>query len=213
MYSCGRNIRTVLVNAANASLVRLFAADHVVSEVWEHSEEWTAGTDVPQGDFLARWLTEFLPLIRVFVDDADPSELLTPEETARLAALHAGSQPRSSLSVIRHRTTWRASVCRSLCVQQDTHLVVEARRRELSGVAARRCASRSRGHGHRLRRVSADSAEAREHDDPIELAKRHGVRFCCVGSSADLRVNCVIAETYILSSADRAVVLRTIAEG
>jgi hypothetical protein len=47
----------------------------------------------------------------------------------------------------------------------------------------------------------------------LELAKRHDVRFCHGDSNADLRVNCVVVETYILSSADRAEVLRTIAEG
>lgn len=54
----------------------------------------------------------------------------------------------------------------------------------------------------------------REHVIQERKIRKRGVLFCYVGSNADLRVNCVIAaETYILPSADREEVLRTIADG
>jgi hypothetical protein len=42
-YACDHDQRTVLVNATNAGLLRLFCAQHVIDEVVEHSEEWVAG--------------------------------------------------------------------------------------------------------------------------------------------------------------------------
>lgn len=89
LYSAGRDTRTVLVNAANGGLFRLFCAEHVINEVFKHSGDWTEGKQVSQEAFLRRWLTDYLPVIRVLPDDAIPDELLTPDERSRLAELSA----------------------------------------------------------------------------------------------------------------------------
>jgi predicted nucleic acid-binding protein len=77
------------VNAANGGLFRLFSAQHVVSEIVEHSEEWTAGTGVSRDQFLARWLTDYLPLIRVVALDEQHIILLSPDEASRVRKLSA----------------------------------------------------------------------------------------------------------------------------
>jgi hypothetical protein len=87
LYTCGRGRRTSLVNAANAGLIRLFSAQHVLDEIVEHSAVWTAGTDVTQAEFLHSWLTDYLPLIRVVRDTDIPLSLLSPEESERIAFL------------------------------------------------------------------------------------------------------------------------------
>jgi len=101
LYSAGHDTRTVLVNAANSGSFRLFCADHVINEVAEHSGEWTEGTQVSQEAFLRRWFTEYLPVTRVFPNDAVPDELLTPDERARLAELSAiGSKDIPSVKLV-----------------------------------------------------------------------------------------------------------------
>lgn len=89
LYSADRDTRTVLVNAANGGLFRLFCAEHVIKEVAEHSGDWTEGKQVSQAAFLRRWITGYLPVIRVLPDDVVPDDLLTPDERARLADLSA----------------------------------------------------------------------------------------------------------------------------
>ena len=89
LYSADRDTRTVLVNAANGGLFRLFCAQHVISEVGKHSGDWTEGKQVSQEAFLRRWITGYLPVIRVLPDNAIPDDLLTPDERARLAKLTA----------------------------------------------------------------------------------------------------------------------------
>ncbi len=46
LYACRHGRRTVLVTAANAGLLRLFCAQHVVDEVVGHSAEWAEGSGV-----------------------------------------------------------------------------------------------------------------------------------------------------------------------
>lgn len=87
MYACRNDRRTILVNGANAGLFRLFCAQHVVDEVVEHADKWTAGTGITRQQFLSRWLTECLPLIRVVAEDGILRRLLDPTETARLTQL------------------------------------------------------------------------------------------------------------------------------
>lgn len=89
LYACRHNRRTVLVNAANGGLMRLFCAQHVVDEVAEHSAEWTAGSPVTRKEFLARWLTEYLPLIRVVHPDEGQLTMLSPGELGRIQRLRA----------------------------------------------------------------------------------------------------------------------------
>jgi predicted nucleic acid-binding protein len=87
LYACRQGRRTVLVTAANAGLLRLFCAQHVVDEVVEHSAEWATGSDVSHALLLRRWLLEYLPVIRVIPFDDFLRELLDPDEAARIREL------------------------------------------------------------------------------------------------------------------------------
>lgn len=87
LYACRRNQRTVLVTAANAQLLRLFCAQHVVDEVREHAEKWTDGPKVSQAAFLDRWIFEYLPVIRVVQTDDIIPALLGPQERSRIETL------------------------------------------------------------------------------------------------------------------------------
>ncbi|MGP8242395.1 MAG: hypothetical protein ACLQQB_11625 [Solirubrobacteraceae bacterium] len=88
-HACARNQRTALVTAANQQLIRPFCAQHVADEIVEHVETWSlnARRSVPVADFLHRWHSEYLPVLRVVPDDAIPEEWLTPDERARIDAL------------------------------------------------------------------------------------------------------------------------------
>jgi hypothetical protein len=88
-YACANDHRTALVTAANQQLTRLFCAQHVVDEIMEHVETWSvsARRSVPVADFLRRWYTEYLPVLRVVPDDAIPDSWLTPDERARIDTL------------------------------------------------------------------------------------------------------------------------------
>lgn len=87
LRACRTNQRTVLVNAANGGLLRLFCAQHVIDEVAEHSGDWTIRGPVFQNDFMRKWLLEYLPLIRVIPPSEDYLALLTPPELARIRRL------------------------------------------------------------------------------------------------------------------------------
>jgi hypothetical protein len=76
-----------LTNAANVGVLRLFCAQHVLDEVVEHSASWTEGTAVTRSIVLRRWLTEYLPQIRVLQADDLPDGLLTPDEKGRIDQL------------------------------------------------------------------------------------------------------------------------------
>jgi len=77
-HACVRNQRTALVTAANQQLIRPFCAQHVADEIVEHVETGSvsAGRAVPVADFLHRWHTEYLPVLRVVPDDGVPLEWL-----------------------------------------------------------------------------------------------------------------------------------------
>jgi predicted nucleic acid-binding protein len=80
----GGSGRTVLVNAANSGVFRLFVAEHVVDEVWEHYATWARRRKVAAADVRAAWESGLLPLLRcVTVPDA----WATVDESARLARL------------------------------------------------------------------------------------------------------------------------------
>ncbi len=87
--ACACNQRTVLITVANQQLIRPFCSQHVVDEIVEHVEAWSvsARRSVPVADFLRRWHTEYLPVLRVVPDDAIPDAWLTPNERARIDTL------------------------------------------------------------------------------------------------------------------------------
>lgn len=87
LRACRTGQRTVLVNAANGGLLRLFCAQHVVDEVAKHSGKWTEGGPVSRTEFLRTWLLEYLPLIRVVRPNEGHLALLGPEEAARIRRL------------------------------------------------------------------------------------------------------------------------------
>ncbi len=86
LYGCRHERQTILVTAANAGVVRLYAAPHVIDEVAEHGLQWADAAGVPRSIFLRRWFTEYMPLIRV-VPTEGLEQLLSPEEAARIASL------------------------------------------------------------------------------------------------------------------------------
>jgi hypothetical protein len=88
-HACARDQRTTLVTAANQQLIRPFCAQHVADEIVEHVETWSlnARQSVPVADFLHRWHTEYLPVIRVVPDDSIPDAWLSADERARIDTL------------------------------------------------------------------------------------------------------------------------------
>ena len=88
-YACLHQGRTVLVNAANEQSLRIFCAQHVIEEVFEHSREWTerATPHVSHEDFMTRLRNEYLAVIRVVPNDGVPYTWMSPDERARIAAL------------------------------------------------------------------------------------------------------------------------------
>jgi predicted nucleic acid-binding protein len=89
LYACRKDRRTILVNAANVGFFRLFCAEHVINEMYEHSSDWTAGTGVSEKEFRQHWFTDYLPLIRCIPDGSLPGDLWSPEEEARIAILQS----------------------------------------------------------------------------------------------------------------------------
>ena len=103
LYACRHDQRTVLVNAANSQLLRLFCAQHVVGEVVEHIEDWTDESGVSPTTFRRRWMSEYLPVIRVVPSQDITTSLLTPEEIARIDELvptHADDVPSATLALV-----------------------------------------------------------------------------------------------------------------
>lgn len=82
-----RTGRTVLITAANAGLIRLFCAEHVHDEVFEHSGDWTAKGKVTQEAFLHMWMTDYLPVIRVVSIGKEHQAWLDPAERSRIQDL------------------------------------------------------------------------------------------------------------------------------
>lgn len=89
LRGCKQQQHTVLVNAVNSGMMRLYCARHVVDEIVEHAGEWSNAEGVPVEQFLEVWNTKYLPLIRlVEVEEG----LLSPEEQERIALLEHGPQ-------------------------------------------------------------------------------------------------------------------------
>lgn len=88
-YACRENRRTVLVTAANEQIIRLFCSAHVVREIFKNHAVWSseAKRPVSSEEFLRRYVTEYLPLMRVVPDDGVPESWLSPSEQRRLATL------------------------------------------------------------------------------------------------------------------------------
>jgi hypothetical protein len=88
-YACRENRRTVLVTAANEQIIRLFCSAHVVREIFKNHAIWSseAKRRVPSEEFLRRYVTEYMPLMRVVPDDGVPESWLSPSERQRLATL------------------------------------------------------------------------------------------------------------------------------
>jgi predicted nucleic acid-binding protein len=87
--SCRAQRRQTLVNAANAGALRLFCAEHIVKEMYDHIGQDAAMLKVPYGVLLTRWEDEYLPLLRVISDNAISEHLLTAAERRRVRHLLA----------------------------------------------------------------------------------------------------------------------------
>jgi predicted nucleic acid-binding protein len=79
-----KNQRTILCNAANSGVLRLFCAAHVVEEVHKHAAEWATTQGLDPAAVQAVWETSYLPLLRCV---AIPEPLTTARENERLAVL------------------------------------------------------------------------------------------------------------------------------
>jgi predicted nucleic acid-binding protein len=87
--SCRDQRRLTLVNAANAGALRLFCAEHVIDEMYDHVERDASRLGVSYGDLLARWEDEYRPLLRVVPDDTVAETMLTSAERWRVHHLLA----------------------------------------------------------------------------------------------------------------------------
>lgn len=76
--------RTILANAANSGVLRLFCATHVVDEVDEHFLEWAEKKRIDPAEVQRVWETTYLPLLRCV---EVPGGLTAPPEAERLAVL------------------------------------------------------------------------------------------------------------------------------
>jgi len=77
--------RTILANAANYGVIRLFCAGHVVTEVAEHLREWAEEKNLDPGLAESVWTETYLRLLRGVV--VPTAELWTDVEAARLTLL------------------------------------------------------------------------------------------------------------------------------
>ncbi len=87
--SCRAQRRQTLINAANTGALRLFCAEHVVKEMYNHIGQSAAMLKVDYDILLTRWEREYLPLMRVVPDNAISEGLLTATERRRVRHLLA----------------------------------------------------------------------------------------------------------------------------
>ena len=73
--------RTLMLNAANSGVLRLFCAAHAVEEVHEHLEQWSAQRRLDPDALRAVWKNDIAPLLGC-VDV--PTRLTTVAEQQRL---------------------------------------------------------------------------------------------------------------------------------
>lgn len=96
-------VRTTLINAANARLLRLFAHEHVIEEVAEHIYEWADQLGIAHATVASWWATSYLPLLRVIPRSVELGEFLTADEAERverLRALDPDDVPSATLSIV-----------------------------------------------------------------------------------------------------------------
>jgi predicted nucleic acid-binding protein len=84
--------RTVLCNAANSGVFRLFCAEHAVKEVDEHLATWAAKKNLDLETARQVWAEIYRPLLRLV---EVPSGLTTSQESDRLHALATIGGPHS----------------------------------------------------------------------------------------------------------------------
>lgn len=84
-FETGR--RTVLGSAANSGALRLFCAQHVHDEVYQHSEERAPKYGATRSEYLDLWAREYLPLMRTMDAGELPADFLAPSERARVDSL------------------------------------------------------------------------------------------------------------------------------
>jgi predicted nucleic acid-binding protein len=77
------------VNAANAGALRLFCAEHVVDEMYDHIRRDAASMRLSAQTLLDRWELEYLPLLRVVPDNALDLTILSGAERRRVMHLLA----------------------------------------------------------------------------------------------------------------------------
>lgn len=94
---------TTFVNAANARLLRVFAHQQVVEEVFENLEDWAEQFGTSKSQLYDWWTTSYLPLLRAIPWPVPLSDMLTPDELARIEILRvrdADDVPTATLAII-----------------------------------------------------------------------------------------------------------------
>jgi predicted nucleic acid-binding protein len=82
--------RTILCNAANGGVLRLFCAEHVIEEVERHAAGWALSKHVDPASVRDVWEATYLPLLRVV---AIPAGLTTSIENEGLSVLADPASP------------------------------------------------------------------------------------------------------------------------
>ena len=87
-----RSGRRVLVSATNNGLLRLYCPPHVIDEVYEKASETCERESRERGtitvdEFIGRWESDYLPLLRCVDDIEALIPVLTPAERARIDKL------------------------------------------------------------------------------------------------------------------------------
>jgi predicted nucleic acid-binding protein len=86
LYACSHGDQaTTLLNAANAGLIRLFCARHVLEEVAEHYRRLADRKGITQQSFVLLWNRRYARLLRVV--GVIPDGLLSKDESARIEEL------------------------------------------------------------------------------------------------------------------------------
>jgi predicted nucleic acid-binding protein len=74
------------MTGANSGTFRLYCAEHILQEVFEHSERWAFECHVAHDAFLECWERQFLPIFRL-VRTRSLRKLLSPKERQRIDQL------------------------------------------------------------------------------------------------------------------------------
>lgn len=88
-YAARKGKQTALLTGANVGAFRLFVAQHVIDEIYEHGDRLAALKGGEPERFFQAWEEMYLPLIRRVDDWEVLLDLLTPQERQRIDMLRS----------------------------------------------------------------------------------------------------------------------------